>query len=133
MPAEVQSTTASRVMYWIGWVLSVLPALLLVMSGVSKITLSPEVAKGFGDLEWPTNTAMVLAVLELGSLLLYLIPQTAVLGAILLTGYLGGACATHVRIDDYSHCWVPVALGLVLWLGLYLRDSRVRQLIPFRK
>jgi hypothetical protein len=68
----------------------------------------------------------------LGGLVLYLIPQTAMLGAILLTGYLGGACATHVRIADYGHCWIPVALGVVLWLGLYLRDARIRALVPLR-
>ena len=133
MPADSQVGSSSKAMVWTGWVLSVLPAPLLVMSGISKIMQSPEVVKGFSDLGWKTDAAIALAVLELGSLLLYLVPQTAVLGAILLTGYLGGACATHVRIADYRHCWVPVALGVVLWLGLFLRDERVRALIPFRK
>jgi len=82
---------------------------------------------------WPTNVALALAIAELGSLVLYLIPQTAVLGAILLTGYLGGACATHVRIADYGHFWIPVAIGVVFWLGLYLRDARIRELAPLRK
>jgi len=132
MPADSQIATTSKAMVWTGWVLSVLPAPLLVMSGISKITLSPEVVKGFGDMGWTTDAATVLAVLEFGSLLIYLIPQTAVLGAILLTGYLGGACATHVRIADYSHCWVPVALGVVLWLGLFLREPRLRSILPFR-
>ncbi len=132
MTVDSQVGSTPKAMYWIGWILSVLPAPLLVMSGVSKITLSADVVKGFGDMGWTTDVAMVLAILELGSLVLYLIPQTAVLGAILLTGYLGGACATHVRIADYSHCWIPVALGVVLWLGLYLRDARLRALVPWR-
>ena len=82
---------------------------------------------------WPTSVALVVAVLELGSLALYLIPQTAVLGAILLTGYLGGAVATHVRIGEYWQCWIPVAFGVLVWLGLFLRDARVRALIPLRR
>lgn len=132
MSSEMQSATTSKPLFWAGWVLSVLPAPLLIMSGISKFTLSPEVVKGFSDMGWTTDAATVLAALELGSLLLYLIPQTAVLGAILLTGYLGGACATHVRIGDYGHCWIPVALGVVLWLGLFLREPRLRAILPFR-
>lgn len=133
MPADSNFFFSQKAMRWEGWILSVLPAPLLVMSGISKIVQSPEVVKGFGDMGWTTDAAVVLAILELGSLALYLIPQTAVLGAILLTGYLGGACATHVRIADYGHSWVPVAMGVVLWLGLYLRDARIRDLVPFRK
>ncbi len=132
MPADSQMASTSKAMVWTGWVLSVLPAPLLVMSGISKITLSPDVVKGFGDMGWTTDAAMVLAGLELGGLLIYLIPRTAVLGAVLLTGYLGGACATHVRIADYGHCWVPVALGVVLWLGLFLREPRLRSILPLR-
>jgi hypothetical protein len=132
MSPDAATPSTSKAMYWTGWVLSILPAPLLIMSGISKITLGPEVVKGFGDMGWTTDTAMALAVVELGSLALYLIPQTAVLGAILLTGYLGGASATHVRIADYGHFWVPVVMGMVLWLGLYLRDARVRALVPFR-
>lgn len=130
--AEIQNAPRSKAMYWTGWVLSVLPAPLLIMSGISKITLSPEVVKGFGDMGWTTDAALVLAALELGSLLLYLIPQTAVLGAILLTGYLGGAIATHVRIADYSHSWIPAAIGVVLWLGIFLREPRLRAILPLR-
>lgn len=133
MAIDSHAASTPKWMVWIGWILSVLPAPLLVMSAISKFTLSPEVVKGFGDMGWKTDAAMVLGVIELGSLILYFIPQTAVLGAILLTGYLGGACATHVRIGDYSHCWVPVALGVLLWVGLYLREARVRALVPWRR
>jgi DoxX-like family len=132
MSTDSSVTSTPKWMYWVGWVLSVLPAPLLVMSAISKFTLPADVVKGFGDMGWTTDVAMALGFVELGSLVLYLVPQTAVLGAILLTGYLGGACATHVRIGDYSHCWVPVAMGVVLWLGLFLRDARIRALVPWR-
>lgn len=132
MSTDFAPATTSKGMIWAGWILSVLPAPLLIMSGISKITLSKEVVEGFGQMGWTTEPAMALAALEIGSLILYLVPQTAVLGAILLTGYLGGACATHVRIGDYAHCWVPVAMGVVLWLGLFFRDSRIRALVPIR-
>ena len=113
-------------MVWTGWVLSVLPAPLLVMSGISKITLSPEVVKGFGDMGWTTDAAMVLAVLELGSLLLYLIPQTAVLGAILLTGYLGGAAppmfaSPTTAIAGFRSRWASCCGS-----ACFLRDARLR-------
>ena len=130
---EVQSTTNPKAMTRLGWVLGVLPVPLLVMSAVMKIKLPPDVAKGFEDLGWPTSLALVLAVLELGSTVLYLFPPTAVLGAILLTGYLGGAFAAHLRLEDYAHSWIPIALGVVFWLGLFLRDPRVRALVPWRK
>jgi hypothetical protein len=74
---------------------------------------------------------MPILVVELCCVLLYLIPQTAVLGAILLTGYLGGATATHVRVDEAY--FMPVVVGILVWLGLYLRDPRLRALVPWRR
>lgn len=113
-----------------GWILSVLPCLLLVMSASFKFIQSEEVVKGFEAQDWPLNTAVPLGIAELGSTILYLIPQTAVLGAILLVGYLGGATAVHVRLEEPF--WIPIAMGVVVWLGLYLRDPRIRQLVPWR-
>jgi chaperone required for assembly of F1-ATPase len=121
--------TSSKAMTITGWVLTILPSLMLVMSGVMKLQQNEEVVKGFAD--WPEGVAIPIAIAELVSTLLYVIPQTAVLGAILLTGYLGGATATHVRLGE--PIWVPVIMGVVIWLGLFLRDARVRQLAPFRK
>ena len=85
-------------------------------------------------LGWPVSLAIPLGILLLSCLALYAIPRTAVLGAILLTGYLGGAVATHVRVADplFSHVLFPVYVGAMLWGGLYLRDARLRALIPFR-
>jgi hypothetical protein len=84
-------------------------------------------------LGWDENKLMVLGVLELSCTILYLIPQTSVLGAILLTGYLGGVVATHLRVDDpLWHILIGVVLSAVMWLGLYLRDPRLRALVPIR-
>ena len=124
------SLPQSKAMTIVGWILSVLPCLLLVMSATFKLIQSEEVVKGFEEQNWPLSTAVPLGIVELASTILYLIPQTAVLGAILLTGYLGGATAVHVRLSEPF--WVPVVMGVVLWLGIYLRDARLRQLIPLR-
>ncbi len=132
MEPHVESAQPSKAAFWIGWLLSILPALMLLVSGVMKILQPPAAVEGFAHLGWPLNVAILLAVLELGSMVLYLIPRTAVLGAILLTGYLGGAIATHVRIGEYSQAVIPIVLGIVIWLGLYLRDPRLRALIPLR-
>jgi hypothetical protein len=83
MSNDSSVTSTPKWMYWVGWVLSVLPAPLLVMSAISKFTLPADVVKGFGDMGWTTDVAMALGIVELGSLVLYLVPQTAVLGAIL--------------------------------------------------
>jgi hypothetical protein len=120
-------------MLWAGCAVSALPVLMLIMSGVMKVLQPPDAVKGFGELGWPLSYAIALAAVELGSTLLYVIPRTAALGAILLTGYLGGAIATHVRIGDLGSITIPVLLGVFVWLGLYLRDARVRELIPWRR
>jgi hypothetical protein len=114
----------------VGWILTVLPCPLLVMSATFKLMQSEVVTKGFEEQNWPLNTAVPLGIVELVSTILYLIPQTTVLGAILLTGYLGGATAVHVRLSEPF--WMPVAMGVVLWLGIYLRDPRLRALTPLR-
>ena len=130
MQAEIQPASAPKWMFWAGWVLGVLPALMLLFSGVMKLTKSDEVVKGFTHLGWDERLALALAIVEIGSTVLYLIPRTTVLGAILLTGYLGGAIATHVRIGEQF--FMPALLGVLLWGGLYLRDARLRALLPLR-
>ena len=121
----------SKAARWTGRVLSALPALLLIFSAVMKFMKPPEVVEGMVKLGWPERYTLGLGILELGCTLIYLIPQTAVLGAILLTGYLGGAMATHVRLGEpvYTH----IVLGVVIWLGVFLRDRRLRALIPLRR
>jgi hypothetical protein len=81
-------------------------------------------------LGYPESLARPLGIVELACTIIYLVPQTAVLGAILLTGYMGGAIATHVRVGDPY--FVQIGMGVMLWLGLYLRDARLRALLPLR-
>jgi DoxX-like family len=130
MSSNPQSAPASNKMLWAGYVVSALPVLLLPFSGAMKFAKPAAVVEGFADLGWPESLALALGILEVGCTIVYLIPQTAVLGAILLTGYLGGATATHVRIGEGFIG--PVLIGVLLWLGLYLRDARLRALIPLR-
>ena len=120
----------SKPALWIGWILGVLPALLLIFSAVMKFMKPPEVVEGFVKSGYPERLALPLAIVEVSCTILYLIPRTAVLGAILLTGYLGGATATHVRIGEPF--FMPVLVGVALWLGLYLREPRLRPLVPLR-
>lgn len=121
----------SSLLVWVGRVISALPVLALGMSAAMKFMKGPELAEGFEKLGWEMDLALALGIVELACTILYAIPQTAVLGAILLTGYLGGAVATHVRIND--NFIAPIIVGVIVWLGLYLRDARLRALVPFRK
>ena len=129
MSTDNAETIAPKWMFWTGWVLSLLPIPLFVLSAYMKLSNAPEAVEGFKD--WPANVGLVLGIVELACVVLYLIPQTAVLGAILITGYLGGAVATHVRLNE--SIIFPVAIGIILWLGLYFRDSRLRALLPLRR
>ncbi|MFO0790819.1 MAG: DoxX family protein [Pirellulales bacterium] len=132
MPTEPQLRTTPKAMYWTGWVMSVLVCLPFLPSAMFKIMQHEEyVIKGFTQMGWPLNTAVPLGIIELACVVLYLIPQTAVLGAILLTGYLGGAISVHVHHSQPF--WMPAVMGVLVWLGLYLRDARVRELAPLRK
>lgn len=115
---------------WIGWALSVLVALLLVMGGAMGLAHPPAVLEGFQKYGYPSSAIVPVALAELSCAVLYLIPQTSVLGAILLTGYLGGAVSTHVRA---SEGFVPaVVVGVVAWFALFLREPRLRALTPLR-
>jgi hypothetical protein len=119
-----------------GWALSGLAILFFLMDGGMKLAYLPIVAESSAQLGWPADrgTVYLLAALLLGSTLLYALPRTAILGAILLTGYLGGAVATHVRVGSplFSHVLFGVYLGLFVWGALWLRDARVRALLPLR-
>jgi DoxX-like family len=122
----------SKAMFWTGWILSILPSLMLLASGTMKLLNPPDLAKNFEHLGYPASLALVLGIVEIASTLIYLVPPTAVLGAILLTGYLGGAVATHARLQEMTFL-APAILGIVVWLGLFFRDGRVRALVPFRR
>ncbi len=131
MTMETPAVPVSKTMLWAGRVTSILPVLLLLMSGVMKLVKPPAVVEGFAKLGYPDRLALPLGIVELVCTVLYVIPQTSVLGAILLTGYLGGATATHVRLGDPFVG--PIIFGVFVWLGLYLRDARLRVLIPLNR
>lgn len=122
---------ASKAMFWSGWVVTALPAFALTMSAVMKLTQAKDVVEGFAKFGFPLELAAPIGIVELICVVVYLIPQTAVLGAILATGYLGGAVVTHVRVQDGMFA-PPIIIGVLVWLGLFLRDARVRALIPVR-
>jgi len=115
---------------WVGRVISVLLSLLFAMSAFMKLKGGAEVMQGMAHLGFPESLIMPLAILEISCVVIYLIPATSVLGAILLTGYIGGAICTHWRAGDPFY--IQIALGLFVWLGLYLRENRLKALIPLR-
>lgn len=120
----------SKKAIWIGWILALLPSGLLIFSAFGKFMKPKDVIDGFAHLGWPDHLALPLGIVEITSTLLFLIPRTAVFGAVLLTGYMGGAIATHVRIGE--PCYMQAGFAIVLWLSLYLRDTRIRALLPLR-
>ena len=120
---------SSVVRVWVGRILSTLPVLLLLFAGVTKVMKAAPVLRALAQFGYPESIVRGLGVTELACTALYVIPRTSVLGAILLTGYLGGATATSVRVGD-SAFYHPIIVGVLVWGGLYLRDDRVRALIP---
>jgi hypothetical protein len=128
----VRETTPKRWMLWIGRVISLWPVFVVVMSSTWKLTRNPWYVREFARIGWSDSALPLLAFLQLGSLLLYVIPQTAVLGAVLLTGYLGGAIATYVRMGEPYPVLVPLSTAVIAWIGIYLRDERLRALLPLR-
>jgi hypothetical protein len=117
---------------WAGRILSALAALGLTGSAMGKLTGAPALKEMLsGKFGFDAAILPKLGVLELVCVLVYVIPQTSVLGAILLTGYLGGATVTHVRVDDPF--LAPIVIGAVAWLGLWLREPRLRALLPLRR
>ncbi len=126
-----QTAGAPRKMLWAGWIASTLPVLLLLMSAGFKFAKGPEVQQGMAQFGYPEGVILGLGITELACTVLYVIPRTSVLGAMLLTGYLGGAVATHVRVGDAF--LTPIVVGVLVWLGLFLRDARLRALVPWRK
>jgi uncharacterized membrane protein YphA (DoxX/SURF4 family) len=120
----------SKKLIWTGRILSAVPVLMLIFSAVMKFVQPKGFSEGMAHLGYPERLAIGLGVVELVCTILYVIPRTAVLGAILLTGYLGGAIATHLRVGD--PVYTVIVLGVVVWAGLFLREARLRALIPFR-
>jgi hypothetical protein len=118
---------------WIGRLVSVAPVAIVLQSATWKLTSNPWYVGEFDRIGWTAPALPLLAALQLVAIGLYLIPSTAVLGAVMLTGYLGGAIATYVRIGEFYPPLVPLTTALLAWLGLFLREERVRALLPFRR
>jgi len=118
-----------------GWVLSTIVILFLTLDAVMKFVKPEAVVKTTVQLGYPESSIVVLGLILIVSVLLYAIPRTALLGAVLLTGYLGGAVAAHVRIGNplFGYILFPVYLGILVWGGLYLRNARLRALFPFAR
>ena len=132
---QSESQAVSKKALWTGYVLSALPTLFLLMDSVMKLLKLEVVVKTTVQLGFSESVIVGLGIVLLVCVILHVIPGTSVLGAILLTGYLGGAVATHVRVGDplFSHVLFPVYLGVLVWGGLFLREPRLRQLMPLRK
>jgi len=129
---NMAGSTANPKLVWAGRVITLLIALAFGMSAMMKFKGGPEFGEQSAKLGLPDSMRLPLAVLEITCVVVYLIPQTAVIGAILLTGYMGGAICTHLRIGD-TFVVPHIVIALLLWLGIYLREPRLWALIPFRR
>jgi hypothetical protein len=129
--SEQTTEAPARSALWAGRVLSGLAVLFLLFDASMKVLKVPAAVEGTTQLGYPVSVLLGLGVVQLACIVLYLVPRTAVLGAILWTGYLGGAVATHVRVGHplFSHVLFPVYVGVFLWAGLWLRDRRVRAML----
>jgi hypothetical protein len=132
MQPKSQSPGTAKWKLWAGYAISALIVIALLFSAVFKFLQPEQLVTEFNRLELSTDLAITLGIIEATCAVIYAIPRTAVLGAILVTGYLGGAILTHVRIYDGFAFASPLVMGMLTWLGLYLRDSRLRALIPLR-
>ena len=134
MNTVTDTALTSRTRLWAGLVVSALPALFLLVDAAMKLVKPAVVVEATVKLGYSESVIVPIGIVLLVSTVLYLVPQTSVLGAILLTGYLGGAVATHVRAGEGLFSIIfPVIFGVLIWLGLYLRYDRLRTLIPLRR
>lgn len=134
MPPDIHPAPVSKKALWTGRIMSALPVLFLLMDGVMKLFKPAIVVETTVKLGYLETVILPLGIVLLTCTVLYVIPRTSVLGAILLTGYLGGAVATHVRAGEgWFPVSFPIIVGVLLWGGLWLRDTRMRALIPLRE
>jgi len=129
--ATRESVSPGRAARWAGRIMCGLPAAFLIFDAAMKLARLAPVVKGTVELGYPIATIVPIGVILLACVVLYLIPRTAILGAVLLTGYLGGAIATHLRVSNplLTHTLFPIYVAALIWGGLYLRDRRVRALL----
>lgn len=129
---HLETISTQKKMLWAGRIVSALGVLFLAFDGTFKLFAPPEAVQSTEALGWSGSLLFGIGVTQLILLVLYLVPRTSILGALLWTGYLGGAVATHVRVGNplFSHTLFPTYIATLLWLGLWLRDARVRSLLP---
>jgi hypothetical protein len=133
MSVEIQTATTSKSRLYVGYTFTALSILFLLMDASFKFSSAPQVAQAQAQLEFPMRLTPAIGVVALICTLLYAVPATAVLGALLLTGYLGGAIALHLRVDNplFTHTLFPVYIALFIWGGIWLRDRSLREVFPF--
>lgn len=130
VPLTVPAGSTTKKVLWTGYLLSLLPALLLLFSAFMKLSKNPQAVEGFLKYGYQASAILGIGLLEVLCTLIYLLPRTSVLGAILLTGYMGGAIVTHMRAGESFV--IQILVGVIIWGGLYLRDARLRALLPVR-
>ena len=132
--AAARTVSVPRWMLWTSWLLSFVPVAVLLSSAWVRAThhtnAVAEIVTSYG---YPESAIARIVIAECALVVLYLVPQTSVLAAIVMTGYLGGAVAAHLRVADTARAAIPLLVGVLAWGGLYLRDSRIRQLVHFRR
>jgi DoxX-like protein len=122
-----------RLMPWIGWAFSLGAVAILLTSARWKLTESPFYVREWGRIGWDISMLPRMAIVQLTCVALYLTPPTSVLGVVLLTGYLGGAISQYVRLQEPYPPLVPLTTALCAWFGLWLREERLRKLLPLRR
>jgi hypothetical protein len=135
MSANPEERTSSKAMVWTGWGMTALTVLFMLFDGLSKLAMEHHVVEATTKIGYPVDAIRPLGVILLICTILYAIPRTAVFGAILLTGYLGGAVASKVRIDDplFGSILFGVYFGIIAWGGLYFRYAWLRRLVPLKR
>ncbi len=134
MASAPQAAPTSKAMTWAGRIISGITVLFLIFDGVTKVMKVPQVMAASAKMGYPASAIVGTGITLLICVALYVIPQTSIFGAILLTGYLGGAVATHVFVRDPVFDTVfPIIFGVLVWGGLFLRDGQLRGLIPLRR
>jgi DoxX-like family len=133
MQSTIVSAPVSKSSLWAGRIVSGVAVLFMIFDGVTKLLKAPQVIEATVRMGFPESTIVGMGAALLVSTALYVIPQTSILGAILVTGYLGGATAANVRVGSgaFNTCF-PIIFGVLVWLGLFLRERRLRELIPLR-
>ncbi len=135
MQSAAQTAPASKTKLWAGRIITALPVVFLLFDSVIHMMRIVPVVDSFNQLGYPVSLALGMGIIELVCVIIYVIPSTSILGAILLTGYLGGAVATQMRVGAplFSTALFPVYVGVLVWGGLYVCDERLRTLLPLRR